>query len=45
MSENFQKVKAYLQELELPTETEDEAEALVKVWETFTSGRLSFCIL
>tara|TARA_Y100000588_G_scaffold382945_1_gene471401 strand:- start:8034 stop:8429 length:396 start_codon:yes stop_codon:yes gene_type:complete len=31
MSENFQKVKAYLQELELPTETEDEAEELVVV--------------
>ena len=31
MSENFEKVKAYLQELELPTESEDEAEELVMI--------------
>ncbi len=31
MSENFEKVRAYLQELELPTESEDESEELVIV--------------
>ena len=31
MSENFEKVKAYLQDLELPIESEDQAEELVVI--------------